>query len=81
MASEADGTPALPHSCGGCDSRWGGANTSHCGSCHRSYSSVGTFDLHRKGGTCLLPEEAGLILIGGRPYECWGREWTGERPV
>lgn len=75
MAPEATRAPVLPHSCQ-CGTRWGGANTSHCGSCHVTFSAVGPFDLHRRGGGCLTPQEAGLQLIGGRPYDCWGREWA-----
>lgn len=76
MPPEAASAPVVPHSCA-CGARWGGANTSHCAAkgCHQTFSSVGTFDLHRRGGACLSPQDAGMQLVGGRPYECWGREW------
>lgn len=57
------------HSCG---ARWSGANTSHCGACHRTFSSVGTFDRHRRGGACLDPAGVGMSLLTGRAYEVWG---------
>lgn len=42
----------LPHSCGKCDARWSGLNTAHCAAdgCHRTFSGVSAFDLHRIGG-------------------------------
>lgn len=77
MPPEVERTPQLAHSCQ-CGARWGGANTSHCGSCHVIFSGVTSFDRHRRAGLCLDPAAAGLRLVGGRPYECWGQEsrWT-----
>lgn len=40
--------------------------------CHRTFTAVGPFDLHRRNGACLEPEVVGLQLAVGRPYECWG---------
>lgn len=72
MSPEAERTPVLAHSCQ-CGARWGGANTAHCAAdCHRTFTAVGPFDLHRRGGVCLEPEAVGLQLAAGRPYECWG---------
>jgi hypothetical protein len=61
----------LPHSCR-CGSRWAGKLTSHCGSCHRTFSGVGAFDRHRRGGVCLDPTGAGMALLSGRAYDAWG---------
>jgi hypothetical protein len=62
----------LPHSCGGCDSRWSGGLTCHCGSCHNSFGGVSNFDRHRRNGQCVDPAELGLSLLSGRAYPCWG---------
>lgn len=56
-----------------CGARWSGNNTSHCGGgCCRTFSSVGTFDRHRRDGRCLDPANIGMSLIPGRAYEVWG---------
>ena len=34
---------------------WGNRR-SHCGSCHKTFTSVSPFDLHRRGGRCVIPE-------------------------
>lgn len=62
----------LPHSCGRCDNRWAGANTSHCGACHLTFSAVGSFDKHRNAGRCNKAADVGLVLVDGRAYDCWG---------
>ncbi|GGM53515.1 hypothetical protein ACFFX1_54855 [Dactylosporangium sucinum] len=63
----------LPHSCR-CSVRWAGSRTCHCAvaGCHLTFTSVGAFDAHRKGGRCNPPAEVGLVLIPGRAYEVWG---------
>ena len=65
--------------CGGCDARWQGANTSHCANtgCHQTFSTVGNFDRHRRGGECREPSTVGLIR-NGRSYPCWGL--PGQQP-
>jgi hypothetical protein len=58
-----------------CGARWAGTTTCHCGGktgCHRTFSGASTFDRHRRGGQCLDPEAAGLALLAGRAYACWG---------
>lgn len=64
----------LPHHCPRCPSRWNGANTSHCTSCHITFAGVSAFDAHRDGTAshrvCLPPERAGLVLAD-RSYPCW----------
>ena len=74
-AEIATGTRAvedLPHSCR-CGTRWSGSNTAHCAACHRyTFSGIGGFDLHRKGGVCTDPAELGLTPLPGRAYEVWG---------
>lgn len=63
--------PDLPfgHHCG---VRWGGSNTSHCGSCCRTFAGEHAFGMHRRNGVCLDPTAAGLAPLTGRAYECWG---------
>lgn len=47
--------------CGGCASTWTGHRPAHCGTCHRTFSTVANFDLHRspegEHGMCLSPED------------------------
>lgn len=60
----------LPHA-HPCGARWAGANTSHCGACHETFTSVGGFDRHRKGGRCADPAEVGMVHAPGRAYVAW----------
>lgn len=66
-----------PHSCNGCDNRWGGYNTSHCAACHQTFTGLTAFDKHRDGdharGTrgCMPPAAVGLV-DASRDYPCWG---------
>lgn len=66
-----DASPRLPHSCGGCVARWSGYNTTHCGTCHRTFGGVTYFDDHRRAGECRNPETMGLVLKN-RTYPYWG---------
>ena len=65
-------TTALPHACP-CGIRWAGSGTAHCPTCHRTFSGVTTFDVHRRGGACHDPAGVGLELLTGRAYDVWGR--------
>lgn len=42
-----------------CGQSWGGDRPKHCGSCHRTFSGLETFDIHRdhrgEHGRCLDP--------------------------
>lgn len=65
-----------------CDARWGGFNTAHCASCHVTFSTVGNFDRHRRGGECLDP--LSLTDREGRPqpmvknrHGYWGQPGDG----
>jgi ribosomal protein L34E len=33
----------------GCGASWTGANVSHCGECHQTFTGVSSFDDHRAG--------------------------------
>jgi hypothetical protein len=79
-------TTRPPHGCSGCDARWDGFNTAHCGTggCHRTFTGLKAFDAHRKGshakGTrhCVDPATVGLV-DAGRGYPCWGHPGDGTK--
>ncbi len=62
----------LPNRCR-CGVRWAGSNTCHCGApgCHRTFTGVSAFDLHRRGGQCADPATVGMVVAPGRAYEAW----------
>jgi hypothetical protein len=88
-------TRIKPHGCAGCDARWNGFNTAHCGTggCHRTFTSVKAFDAHRIGnheprnphrksapGGRRCADPATVGLVdAGRDYPCWGLPSDGER--
>jgi hypothetical protein len=59
--------PYVPHC--RCGARWTGLSRAHCAGCHRTFSAVTAFDLHRRGGACLDPADAGLVERNGM----WGQ--------
>jgi hypothetical protein len=76
-----------------CGASWPGTRISHCSSCHETFSSVSTFDAHRRAvdprasqyvGRCLDPRDAGLSAVALRPEAGTGilvwRAPSGERP-
>lgn len=62
---------------GACGSWWTGNERSHCGGCCRTYSSLTSFDRHRKGGHCNDPASVGLVARE-KPY---GTLWGLPAPV
>lgn len=60
----------LPHT-HRCGDRWAGANTSHCGVCHFTFTGVEAFDRHRPDGVCTHPDVLGMRVAPGRAYEAW----------
>jgi hypothetical protein len=45
-----------------CGAGWTGDRLAHCGACHATFTTVGNFDRHRRGGLgCRPPAEAGLV--------------------
>lgn len=46
--------------CGGCSSSWIGLAKCHCASCHLLFSSLSSFDRHRRAGKCLDPFSVGM---------------------
>ena len=72
-----DGIPknAIVH--GACGSWWTGNERSHASCCCQTFSSLTSFDRHRKGGRCNPPEEVGLVARD-KPY---GTLWGLPAPV
>lgn len=56
--------------CGGCPARWTAHNTSHCGKCHETFTSVSGFDQHRRADQCAYPGNVGLVWLRNR--NGWG---------
>jgi hypothetical protein len=72
----AEVTKTPPFGCARCSTRWGGYNTAHCGGCHRTFTSVRSFDMHRRGGRCNDPAAFGLV-VNSRGY--WAQAGTKPR--
>lgn len=54
----------------------------HCGACHRTFSVVSNFDLHRRGGTCDaegrgLTEKNGVWAAWGSAFD--NKWWNDEQ--
>lgn len=64
-------THGLPWACR-CGTRWSGTRTAHCSACHRTFTGVGPFDRHRRGGHCLDPADVGLEAIDRGAYTAYG---------
>lgn len=66
-----DGIPAsaIVHSCG---AWWTGAERSHCGGCHLTFTSLTAFDNHRRGQTCNDPATVGLEKREAAFGALWG---------
>lgn len=60
----------LPHQ-HRCGTRWSGSLTAHCGACCRTFTGIGSFDYHRRGGTCADPASIGMVPADGRAYQAW----------
>jgi hypothetical protein len=50
--------------CSGCTTTWTGVSAAHCGSCHETFSGVGAFDYHRRGGVCVPPQDCVTTVRG-----------------
>src|SRR5262245_43736264 len=64
--------------CNGCRERWTGLGPCHCAACHNTFTSPTGFDMHRRGGQCRYPADAGLVPIERLHWTGWGR--PGEPP-
>lgn len=72
-----------------CGARWTDLRAAHCGSCHRSFSSVALFDRHRSvagdHGACLNPDTItnanGERVMSYRDGAWRGPEMTEEQKI
>jgi hypothetical protein len=62
---------AITH--GRCGRWWTGAERSHCGGCCETFSSLKTFEAHRKGLRCNDPGSVGLVARETPFGRLWGR--------
>lgn len=51
--------------CSGCDTTWTGTSRCHCSGCHQTFSSITSFDAHRRRFQCLDPATIGLVQTNG----------------
>jgi hypothetical protein len=69
-----------------CDStcRKPNGNQAHCTVCGGTFGTVGNFDLHRRNGWCINPEDIGLYVnvhgVWTRPMDALARERLGILP-
>lgn len=70
-ASPKTGTPDWI-TCNGCDNRWTGLRTCHCSACHRTFTGLSAFDLHRRYDHCADPTNCGLVIVHKRHWTGWG---------
>jgi hypothetical protein len=63
--------------CNGCDHRWTGLSACHCAACHRTFTGIRAFDIHRTGGHCNDPVT--LVNRNGAPrlVPAARQHWTG----
>lgn len=54
----------MKNTCSNCATQWVGLNLCHCTVCHRTFTILRWFDIHRSGGVCADP--AGLKHESGR---------------
>lgn len=54
--------------CRWCATEWSGLGRAHCSGCHATFSTAGTFDRHRRAGSCQPPVDRGLVQRHG----LWG---------
>lgn len=65
--------------CGGCPATWTALGAAHCAAigCHRTFSSVSSFDKHRAGHECRPPQDVGLEL-NKRGMWAWPSDESGD---
>ena len=64
----------LTYGCGGCDNHWTGISRCHCSRCHLTFSGIGLFDAHQRGGQCIDPAE---MDVKGDPLRLLNGVWSG----
>ena len=82
----ASNRPSGAITCARCDNWWTGLQSCHCGACHRTFTGVYAFDMHRAGshakGTrhCVDPATVGLVPAD-KPWPGWSRPGTWRGPT
>jgi hypothetical protein len=79
--------PVPPITCSGCPATWTATTAAHCSGCHRTFSGIGLFDLHRsqygERGSCIDPDnvrnQAGYRVMFHRDGMWRGPESTDEQ--
>jgi len=71
--------------CSRCDGWWSGLTSAHCSNCHRTFTSVSAFDMHRAGshakGTRHYVDPASVVLVpAGRGWPGWSLPGTWRGP-
>lgn len=73
--------------CSGCANTWTGALVCHCASCHRTFTGIRAFDIHRTGGICNDPSQVltktgeHRLIPASKPYwSGWGLPGEGWQP-
>jgi hypothetical protein len=72
--------------CSGCEHWWTGLAPAHCSACHETFTGVGAFDLHRRGGKCIPPAEVAnrkgepLLTRANRDWAGWSGIGSWEGP-
>jgi hypothetical protein len=56
-----------------CGAFWTGYETSHCSSCHTTFTTERAFDAHRVRGRCQDPESRGLVKVTRAHWVGWSR--------
>lgn len=74
----------LQYGCSRCPTRWSGAKTAHCPTCHETFSGPSAFDQHRTGGACVPADDAVMLKHGlarqeRAGYRVWGYAGADER--
>lgn len=72
--------------CPRCGNWWTGLISCHCGACHCSFTGIGAFDIHRRGGKCVDPEtiltKTGepALIPANKPWPGWSQTGTWDGP-
>jgi hypothetical protein len=60
-----------------CGENWTAKSLCHCTSCHRTFGGLTGFDMHRKDGKCLDPQDLGMKITEAG---IWIRDLGGKWP-
>jgi hypothetical protein len=85
LATVSSKRPSTAIACARCDNWWTGLTACHCSACHRTFTGIKAFDMHRAGsharGTrhCVDPVSVGLVPAG-KSWPGWSRPGTWRGP-